>query len=91
MMHLVAYDVSDNGARARLAALLCKHGVRLQRSVFECDLDETGLETVLEAARTLLDLRRESLQVDALCGACRARRHTLGQAPVDLDARYWLV
>lgn len=39
MLHLIAYDISD-GKRLRKVARLCEdYGIRVERSVFECNLD----------------------------------------------------
>jgi CRISPR-associated protein Cas2 len=39
MLHLIAYDISD-GKRLRKVARLCEdYGIRVEKSVFECDLD----------------------------------------------------
>jgi len=34
-LHIAAYDVTDDGRRARLAKVLLRYGRRVQRSVFE--------------------------------------------------------
>jgi CRISPR-associated protein Cas2 len=39
MLHLIAYDISD-GKKLRKVARLCEdYGIRVEKSVFECDLD----------------------------------------------------
>lgn len=39
MLHLIAYD-SPDGKRLRKVARLCEdYGIRVEKSVFECDLD----------------------------------------------------
>ena len=39
MLHLIAYDISD-GKRLRKVARLCEdYGIRVEKSVFECDSD----------------------------------------------------
>ena len=39
MLHLIAYDISD-GKRLRKVARLCEdYGIRVEKSVFECELD----------------------------------------------------
>lgn len=35
---LVMYDISDNKRRTKLAKLLLGYGVRIQKSVFQCEL-----------------------------------------------------
>ena len=39
MLHLIAYDISD-GKRLRKVARLCEdYGIRVEKSIFECELD----------------------------------------------------
>jgi CRISPR-associated protein Cas2 len=38
MFYLVTYDVAKNQRRKKVSDLLLEHGVRIQYSVFECDL-----------------------------------------------------
>jgi CRISPR-associated protein Cas2 len=89
---IVAYDISDNDHhRAHLAALLGSYGVRIQKSVFECQVDETALAVIMESASMLLNLNRDVLHVFPQCQACFAGRRTLGQANKVLHELYWIV
>ena len=56
--YLVCYDISDDKRLRRVAEICSDFGVRLQYSVFECDLNasekvqvETKLTEVIDAAR----------------------------------------
>ena len=49
-VYLVAYDVADDDRRADIADVCASFGRRIQYSVFECLLGETGF------ARLLVDL-----------------------------------
>ncbi|MBW1990880.1 MAG: CRISPR-associated endonuclease Cas2, partial [Deltaproteobacteria bacterium] len=40
MFWVVSYDIVDDRRRLRLAKLLTDYGHRVQKSVFECDLDD---------------------------------------------------
>lgn len=91
MIVLVAYDVSDDRDRSRLGMLLSHSGVRLQRSLFECDLNGQGIDYVLEKGRSLLALNRDVMHLFPQCEDCRKGRRSIGQAPGDLDEDYWIV
>ena len=39
-MYLIAYDISDPRRLRRVAKLLNRFGVRIQKSVFACDIDD---------------------------------------------------
>jgi CRISPR-associated protein Cas2 len=88
---IVAYDVHDNDNRAHLAALLGAHGVRLQKSVFECLLEETVLAELLQTTERLLDLHHDVLHVFRQCEPCFGGRHTQGQAKSILHELFWIV
>jgi CRISPR-associated protein Cas2 len=91
MIVIVAYDVSDDDQRARLAAFLSHYGVRLQKSVFECEVDDDGLAAILATAADLLNLNHDTLHVFRQCHTCHAANHALGQNPPSLDAPYWIL
>jgi CRISPR-associated protein Cas2 len=91
MNTIVAFDISDNDHRAHLAALLGSYGVRIQKSVVECQGDETALAVIMESAAMLLNLNRDVLHVFPQCQACFADRRTLGQANSVLHELYWVV
>ena len=39
MLHIVAYDISDSRRLRRVARICEDYGIRVERSVFECNLD----------------------------------------------------
>ena len=46
-MHIVvAYDISNDNKRTKLAKELLKFGIRTQKSFFECDVSERELKTI---------------------------------------------
>lgn len=88
---VIAYDVSDNDRRARLAAILGGYGVRLQKSVFECLLDDDELASVLSTASALLNLDHDVLHVFRQCQACFAARREFGESHSPLHDLYWVI
>lgn len=46
LTHVIAYDISDDHRRARIAAVLQAYGDRIQRSVFICALEADLLAEV---------------------------------------------
>jgi CRISPR-associated endonuclease Cas2 len=88
---IVAYDVGDDGRRARLASALARHGVRRQLSVFECHLDEGAADALIASLRPLLTPGRDRLAAYAQCPACRAKRRELGPRSTVLEAAFYVV
>ena len=91
MKLVVAYDISDDRRRARLAARLSMWGNRVQRSVFECTVAEDGLADLLEQVTPLVDLAHDVVHLYHQCQACRARRVVLGAGEPERPTRYWVL
>lgn len=91
MRYVIAYDVSDDGDRARIAALLAAWGDRIQRSVFECTLASDELDALQAAIGRLVDVHRDSVHFVPVCAACDGARRLLGQAVRPEEAWCWIV
>lgn len=79
MRYVVSYDISNDTRRRRLARLLGRHGSRVQRSVFECELDERKLEQLSERIRDeITGSERGNVRVYRICGRCESRAFGLG-------------
>lgn len=44
MLHLIAYDIANDRRLRRVAAICEDFGCRIEKSVFECDLDDATYE-----------------------------------------------
>jgi CRISPR-associated protein Cas2 len=89
MIALVAYDVSDNRVRGRLHRFLKEFGIRTQKSVFECELEEAGLCRIRAHVAENLDPATDSFVIVLLCRRChgKARIQGAGISLVALDYR----
>jgi CRISPR-associated protein Cas2 len=54
-------------------------GLRVQYSVFECDLTMQRANQLIERLRTLIDPRRDRVHMYPLCDACFFRSQSLGR------------
>lgn len=91
MKTVIAYDIGDDDARARFAAILSSHGARIQRSVFECFLDAEELRVILDKAAALMDHRKDIVHAFPVCETCATGRQALGQDRAEMDHAYWIV
>lgn len=91
MRVVVAYDISHDRARARVAAVLSMWGDRLQRSVFACTLDGDELTALIDRLRTLVDPGKDVIQVFRQCATCDDARTDIGQAHLPSDDPYWIL
>jgi CRISPR-associated protein Cas2 len=83
---LVTYDVSTETAsgrkRLRRVARLCEaHGQRVQKSVFECILDQAQLETLLHKLAGEINETEDTLRVYRLQEPRERYVKVLGQKP----------
>lgn len=91
MLYLLSYDIEDDADRARMHKLLKNRGDRVQRSVFECLLDDQQLQEVLDRAERLLRGDFDSLRVYGLCGACFERVRVVGCGRPPLEEEVFVV
>lgn len=74
MVVIVTYDIKESRLRRELFLLLKAYGDRVQRSVFECPLEEKELETLKARIRRLRLGREDSVLFYPLCRRCTALR-----------------
>lgn len=67
MRHMVCYDVPDNRRRRRAAIVLEGFGERVQKSVFECELDDAGLTSLTQALARVLDSAEDRWRIVPMC------------------------
>jgi len=74
MLHLVVYDISDDGSRARLAKLLEKFGLqRVQYSAFRGELNPNDRE-----------VDRDCIFIIPLCQRCSSTAIVISNTGVEL-------
>jgi CRISPR-associated endonuclease Cas2 len=89
---VIAYDISGDDARAEIAALLSRHGIRLQQSVFQCEFaDGPQLTDILTKVYTRADANTDVIHTFRQCVTCGEARSGWGQTRPALDVPYWIV
>lgn len=91
MLHVVVYDIPDDGRRVKLARALEDFGTRVQYSVFECVLTAEQVGTMMERLQRLVDPARDQVRVYRLCGACEPVIAILGQGKVTRDPEVYVL
>jgi CRISPR-associated protein Cas2 len=85
MQYVVAYDITDDARRNRVARFLEGWGRRVQKSVFECDLSLEELSEMCSRLKELLVPSEDRCHIYRLCGECAPKRVALGD---DLEAEW---
>ena len=79
MLRLVAYDVA-NPKRLRLVAKVCEdYGVRIEKSVFECDLEEARFEDFWRELNERIDPEEDAIIAYQICRACVRETMSIGR------------
>ncbi len=85
MFVVVSYDVVDDRRRNRLSKALKAFGDRVQRSVFECNVDQVELEKMVTRIRKLTDDREDTVRIYRLCASCKSAISICGYGTVSED------
>ncbi len=88
---VVAYDIPDHGRRWRLARILRGMMDRVQRSVFEGELEERQERRLEERIRAIAVESEDTVRIYVLCAACRRRIRAIGQGKILEDPDIWIV
>ena len=73
MFILIAYDIADARRLRQVAKLMEAYGERVQRSVFECVIDEPQLQILMHKVKHLMKRKEDKVQLYHLCDACEHR------------------
>jgi len=88
---VIAYDISDDRRRARVAAILQTYGDRIQRSVFVAAIESDLLSQARERIGEIIDPGTDSVYVFRQCAACWEAVGIQGQAAVADEPLCWTV
>lgn len=78
MRYAVCYDSTDDRRRTKLVKVLEDYGYRVQRSVFEFELEDAALDAMLGRVREVMDPEVDGVIVYRLCAGCESAVRVLG-------------
>jgi CRISPR-associated protein Cas2 len=91
MLILISYDIAEDKPRTRLAKKLLDFGPRVQKSVFEADVNTDELMKLKELLAKV-DLEAEdSIRLYRLCAECKKSVHIWGVGEVTEDKDFYIV
>ena len=91
VMHVVAYDIADDGVRERVANRLLSVGYRIQRSVFQIEVGADVVEAILLDVGAIIDDDHDIVHLFRVCDSCETRRVALGQGQLHRAPTHWIV
>ena len=70
MISMITYDITNPKRLRKMHAFLKDYGSNTQKSVFECDIDDTALKAIREFCREMLDLDTDQVRIYKICSRC---------------------
>ncbi len=77
--YTIAYDISNNSRRRKVANCLDSYGDRVQNSVFEMVVSPLMLQNCLNQVRNIIDSAEDKVAVYFICSNCESKRLYLGK------------
>jgi CRISPR-associated protein Cas2 len=90
LFYVVSYDIKDDIKRTNVAKILLDFGTRVQRSVFECRLDEKLLERLIRRLERIIT-DEDSLRIYALCARCEGIIKIIGKGEITKDEDIYIL
>jgi len=78
MTYFFCYDVVDAGRRNQISRLLEKFGLRVQKSVFQCDVPQLKADEIKKALLSIIVEKEDSLLFYPVCGDCMRKVYLTG-------------
>jgi CRISPR-associated protein Cas2 len=88
---VVSYDVPSDRRRLRLANALKDFGVRVQYSVFECNIDDGELIKLRTRLLKLIDEKEDKVRLYRFCLSCAERQEVYGQGGPTEDPEVYIL
>lgn len=70
MFVVISYDIVDDKKRLQVSKLLKNFGNRVQKSVFECRIDEKQYLDIKGKLEKIIDMENDSVRYYSLCQRC---------------------
>ena len=91
MFFLVAYDICQPG-RLRKVAKVCElYGVRIEKSVFQCDIPHKEFEALWCEVIDLIAEEEDSVLAYRICASCLKEAESAGVVPRPQKRLYYIV
>ena len=81
MFYLVCYDIVSDTRRNKVSKLLESYGLRVQKSVFECVLDEQQYKSISKLLMRLVNKREDQVRFYPMSAHNRCKVAVVGTQP----------
>ena len=87
--YLIVYDIRDPVRLRRLAKIAEDYGLRMQKSVFQAELEDAELWQMKRRMLGIIDPEEDGIKIFRLCQSCEARRTGAGIVCPQLPHTGW--
>ncbi len=89
MLIVISYDIESNKKRRKITEILEGYGNRVQKSVFECDLDEKDKLDIYSQLNNVMQDDRMKNETDSIrfykiCERCLTQVEIIGSGKIEL-------
>lgn len=70
MKYIITYDIQNNKIRKKLSDILEGVGIRVNLSVFECELNQTAFNKLIKKIENLVNKDEDSVRLYRICENC---------------------
>lgn len=91
MFYLIAYDIADPKRLNRVAKIMKDYGNRVQKSVFECNLQKEQIQRLICRIISVMNDVEDSVRIYKICEICKHNIQILGEGEVTDDPDVYIV
>jgi len=89
MIYVISYDITENHLRRKVSKILGSYGNRVQKSVFELDLNAKQLLYVINLIQQYIE-PNDSIRCYPLCEQCIVKAKSYNTEPLTRDQTYYM-
>lgn len=67
---MICYDISNPKRLKKTAKILEQHGIRIQKSFFQCEMTEKQKQQLIQLLLGQIDTQQDRLSVYPICSNC---------------------
>lgn len=82
-MCMIFYDIADARRLYKTARILEDCGVRVQKSVFYCNVSESELKKIIFRLRSIVNWDEDSIIIQNICASCCRKADFIGKNKVE--------
>ncbi len=81
MFYIVAYDICEPSRLRRVARICEDYGIRIEKSVFQCDLPEEQFQNLWCELIDVIDDEEDAVVAYRICQSCIREAESMGVVP----------